>query len=362
MPARSRVPVGWRKELSSNEIMGAVMQASGLAAEPCAPGGGGGGELCATGGSLAARRPVLETSSLGIMIPGSGEQKAKLLEKYSGYVGLEEWEAVKRSVARDVVPVVRGSISDYLGQERSQPPTASDRDGSAGFSLPSSYSTGPATASQPATDPSSAGGSGGATATGSAPAASSMGSRGDRASSTGGGEAASTSAPTGSSSSAPPELRAISGGVADEPSTRIAGRICVGAVSPRLGASMPRPMAHAPAPGEAPPYEGGYRMEETAFYDGEPIQKCQVRTVAANAVGPVDSWRRPMRGGPPRVQDRDQFRYASARQMRPAREQNDVSRRRLNELLKLPKNHLDASKQHPSRFFNLVPSQNLRIV
>jgi len=61
------------------------------------------------------------------------------------------------------------------------------------------------------------------------------------------------------------------------------------------------------------------------------------------------------------VVDKEQRKYPSPKEIRPARKTNAASRRRLNSLLQLPRNRIEASEQHPSRIFSMVPSQNLRI-
>lgn len=87
-----------------------------------------------------------------------------------------------------------------------------------------------------------------------------------------------------------------------------------------------------------------------------------VRKVDAKDTGP-DRFHRSDRICP--VADKDKMMYGNGRQMRPAREVNLSSKKRLNELLKLPPQdplRIEAGALHSSRACRVIPSQNLRVV
>jgi len=84
----------------------------------------------------------------------------------------------------------------------------------------------------------------------------------------------------------------------------------------------------------------------------------KVSNVKANAVvRPPKDGRETKR----RVVDKDKAQY-TGRQMRPMREMNLNSKKRLNELLKLPTMKIEAAEIHPSRNYDVIPTQNLRVV
>lgn len=93
-------------------------------------------------------------------------------------------------------------------------------------------------------------------------------------------------------------------------------------------------------------------------YDDE--QGGFTRVVRPNAVPGA----RPEPGRKRRVADRDTDKNVSGRQMKPMRQLNMSSKKRLNELLKLPAGpdmRLEALEAHSSRAYGLIPTQNLRV-
>jgi len=68
----------------------------------------------------------------------------------------------------------------------------------------------------------------------------------------------------------------------------------------------------------------------------------------------------PKNDAKPRINDKEKALYNS-RDLRPARKLNVNSKKRLNELLKLPSLRIEAGDLHPSRQYGIVPSQNLRV-
>jgi hypothetical protein len=60
--------------------------------------------------------------------------------------------------------------------------------------------------------------------------------------------------------------------------------------------------------------------------------------------------------------NKDRQQYGNGTQMRPAREMNRSSKKRLNDLLKLPTMRIEAGAKHSSRTYEIIPSQNLRVV
>lgn len=111
-------------------------------------------------------------------------------------------------------------------------------------------------------------------------------------------------------------------------------------ISPRLRIKLPRPGGSE----DAAPIESNFDLV--------------IKKVGLNALPEVGD---PYRFWDlPQVRAQDQSRYSTA-QMRPAREKNSVSRNRLGDLLKLPKTRIGAQDKHPSRSFETIPSQNLRV-
>lgn len=93
----------------------------------------------------------------------------------------------------------------------------------------------------------------------------------------------------------------------------------------------------------------------------ETTWELKLHTVAPNANGYVEA-RRAGDGRPIKVQDRARQQYPDRHMLKPVVKRNLASKRRLKDLLNLPKVPIDAASYHPSRFFNVVPAQNLRVV
>jgi hypothetical protein len=108
------------------------------------------------------------------------------------------------------------------------------------------------------------------------------------------------------------------------------------------------------APLELP--DSRYKDSEPSHYDEALMKMSCVKpnAVAGNGRKQPEKKRR--------VADKDKAQYGNGRQMRPAREMNLNSKRRLNELLKLPAMRIEAGDLHASRAYCVIPTQNLRVM
>ncbi|CAE7267112.1 unnamed protein product [Symbiodinium pilosum] len=85
--------------------------------------------------------------------------------------------------------------------------------------------------------------------------------------------------------------------------------------------------------------------------------------VQVNTVNPTNLTPR-RRDGPsraPQIRDKEREKYPSGKIMRPVRKANADSWQKLTEVLESP-GRIDAKESHPSRSFNVVPKTNLRVV
>jgi len=186
------------------------------------------------------------------------------------------------------------------------------------------------------------------------------------------------------SSRSPEAAKAASGSMAARQMnatspTRVVGRIVAQQTPRAVDPYGPLPRALDPRTGAPPRVEAlniytenvnsGPPSPRNAYdqlfgEDSEPFCEEGVMTVSRvkpNALGKNTGY---AARGPDkrRVSDKDRARYGNGRQMKPARQQNLSSKKRLNELLKLPAMRIEPGQQHPSKYYGLIPTQNLRVV
>lgn len=330
--APQRVPPAWRRDLTSGELIAAaVVDRSGAAAGAASAAYAAAAVASARErhrvpgvwkdpvGSVRAalHREPAELENYVPLSPGASPSKAHILANYQAYVGLQEWEAIKQSVDSQAVPVKRTQLCHYLQLAPTEAMVAAGASGRGNAGEVPAPHPRPPVAPAPLPTP--------------------------------------AALPTPLPAPAPVALPSPA-----ESITRAAGRMCMG-LSPRPPAAAAAPprvvVLHAAA---ASPPRVVVEEADGAAFGGISALQLQVRTVAPNAVVVADGRTR-HKGAPPRVQDRDKAIYPSAREMRPARKKNSVSKRRLNELLDLPKDKVDATELHPSKSFGVVPAQNLRV-
>lgn len=149
--------------------------------------------------------------------------------------------------------------------------------------------------------------------------------------------------------------------ILDSP-TRVAGRM-VAMKSPRAE-GRPRFADRTPSPPPIEPLSPRYKLfgddPELVGLAMASYDEAGMKVIRVNANALVQPAQRPEIKR--RVTDKDKDRYGNGRQMRPAREMNLSSRKRLNELLQLPSMRIEAGGAHPSRSYGLIPTQNLRVV
>jgi len=389
---RPQVPPAWRKELTADEaIAAALAERLGLPAGAVpgpAPSAAAAAATIAVldrprlpgvwmdiHGSVGASMQMGRVEGRDLTIPrspGASPGLANYLANYKEYVGLREFEAISASIDKER-PSRRTCLADYGVQ------------------------VAPFGALAVTTTPSAA-----------APAA--------RSSSSSSSPAAAAPLAEGTKRSSP---------AATAPPTLTAGRLCVGLPSPRPAVQGPqgpsagekgqeRPQPPLPRGGGGGEEEdlgssggggGVLQVLEEASWTSRPQQ--QLQQPAANSTGrrvplplaPREQQHQQQPGqepnlregrqgqlqlrvattqpnalnlgglfshrgadGGPQIRNRDRAAYLSAREMRPARERNLDSKRKLRELLELPKEKLDARGQHPSRTCGLIPAQNLRVM
>lgn len=266
---------------------------------------------------------------------GSSPKRAELVHCYRQYTRLEEWEAVNKKLAREVVPVKRHAMADYAAD---------------------------------------AGGGAGVAALDHAPAP---------------GSAAEAPAAVASPEPAVPNTRRSA--TAGAPSTQVAGRMCVGlagpgeagtpaasthgagqagwaaAGGPRMALPVPQLQAFPPGrPDTAAPPASSAAAVAAAATAQRPSSEpegisVRVQTVQANAVAGHSTRQLEPRHSSPRVMDKERAIYAHAKEMRSSRKRNTESKKRLSELLGSPSARIEATNRHPSRSFDVVPSQNVRV-
>lgn len=115
------------------------------------------------------------------------------------------------------------------------------------------------------------------------------------------------------------------------------------------------PRQHRPTDHPAP---GGFGLPEAR---AAPEVNPRIRTVHASDTGRAGGIDGMGSATKAKIVDKDRSHYPSAKDMRPARRINGESKRRLNELLKLPEARIEAADTHPSRKFQTVPTENLRV-
>lgn len=367
---RQRIPAAWRRELTAQETIATAMadrfgMGTGVAAAAHTAASSAAaiterhrlpGVWRDPLGSVKAvlhQEPFKEEVEDGASPLGPGENPTSdhLVNNYRDYIGVQTWESMKQGLERRGVPMVTRGLAV---RAESSGCTLSSSRGSPPLSDFDHHDRG----SQPTPTTGSAGSSAtravGRLCVGLSPRPS-------------------PSAPLArphqtprSRSSAPSfDAQVLRGSPPPLPSARAAvGAIAVvpaGAVGVEFGeaAATSREAAVAES-GEHPP--GGDAVGGGAR---EQLEQLRVQQVLPNALAlNVADLRSPPQasgGGAARVRDRDRMNYPSSRQMRPAREQNTTSKKRLNELLEFPSDRLDATGQHPSRSFGVVPSQNLRV-
>lgn len=357
-PPGSRQPTAWRKDLSAEQVIEAVLRCRGPARvqdETSSDVGGGCASDWAPKPALAPQSPLAR---------GGGRYgRDDVLSYYRPYVGLQQWEALTSELKKEIVPTKRSVMKDYiLARETAQTDLEVDGDASGVASGTASRSgtrtstrvgrdsvSGPSSrlGSQRASDggpllppvflgatPASAGASGDASGFSGKRCAQgqsqSSGARSPRCRSdntvSGAGTAVSTREGAGAD-------------VGEEATQEVAARIgaATEAATPRFVCAAR--VAAGPATDACP----GALVVRTVHPARGPA-----------APGPVVS------GHAGKVVDKDRGAYA-LKELRPAREKNTDSKRKLEELLKLPKAQINAAQQHPSRAFQVVPSQNLRV-
>lgn len=368
---QQRIPSAWRKTLTSEEAICAAVadrlgipsgaahaaQSAAMAAATTERHRLPGIWMDPMGSACAAlQKGQADQDPAGPVSPGTSPGKHHFLAKYNEYVGLEEWEARQHGL-NDAVPRRRMALRDYGHHTRAGAPTEVT-------SKPLAIAD--------------------ATAASWAPTPSPL-------------PLANTPLCSEGSASAG---RAAALPWRPSPTTREAGRLCVG-LSPRprpvqagavpLEAPRPRGSSDAEAlveareapSGPSPPplpsaraalvadLAAGATLGEESAEAGEARrdepQPLRVHMVPPNALvfsaeGPVGH--RGGKGGQqaPKVQDRDSARHMSSQERRPARIKNLDFKRKLRNVLELQNVlKLDATGQHPSRSYGVIPSQNLRV-
>lgn len=293
------------------------------------------GDTSGTVEAIVHRGPSERTT--GPLSPGASPRTAHFLSAYKEYTSLREWEAMNSGLSKEVVPIKRRFVTDYMlaetgtdEREKFASPQIGDSSGSdnigglagdidGNVGVPRSAAVLDVAASANAVSP--------------------VRRRPPRRAGKAAEELAGNSSP--SAPEPTPRRRLIAASSAPS-ATQVAGRVCVGLRAP-AGNHFADDALNGLAALEGP---------------GVPLR---VKTVAPSST--IDaSARPPVKGDNPQVVDKERGTYGSAKDMRPARKINSVSRKRLNELLKMPQARIEACDTHPSRSFGVVPSQNLRVV
>lgn len=389
-PPHGKAPPSWRKDCSSTEIIDALLRAGEVAGGRAKPDGAVAAARAAAAGMVTARaapvppRPPSWSDPLGTAgaaihhvqadhpvdaaaSPGQSPKCAAFLARYRPYVGLEEWEAMKQGLNKEVVPIKRQCVDDYFAVHE-------DRCGPDILALPdirpwpAAHTWKCIRGEEELISASQVPSARGASSLGSLPL------REDPAPALKPGQNNKVGAALAPASSA----AAARAGVAatpptlSTPSTRTPGCMVGGRSGLHFGSEPSGTVMASSCPLGEPKVDctahhrrhlnatdeaALERLEEDEQY----IPHLRMRIVQPNIghVG-IPSFIKTHSG--PRVQDQDRLRYPTVRHMQPAREANLSAKRRLNELLKMPRVKIDPAAAHPSRSFAVVPSQNLRVV
>lgn len=245
--------------------------------------------------------------------PGVKRETQMLIDNYERYISIDEWNDVKGKLHTETVPAKRTNLTDYMGVCSGVPP-AED--------LPEGI-----TAHGDMLDAAGADAEGRFEQKGQMQA----------------------------------DLYARR---ANEPVTRVAGRMCMKPTAPPTTAPA---SDFSPAPGptraQATSPRLHVRVSPRAHFEQEDhgqavtdsLKVCRIRENALRPHGRFSKGE-----AQPRVSDKEKTLY-QPRDLRPARQLNINSKKRLNELLKLPAVRIEAGDLHPSRTYGIVPSQNLRV-
>eukprot|EP00747_Dinoflagellata_sp_TGD_P167398 gnl/TRDRNA2_/TRDRNA2_191757_c0_seq1.p1 gnl/TRDRNA2_/TRDRNA2_191757_c0~~gnl/TRDRNA2_/TRDRNA2_191757_c0_seq1.p1 ORF type:complete len:285 (+),score=39.66 gnl/TRDRNA2_/TRDRNA2_191757_c0_seq1:67-921(+) len=261
--------------------------------------------------------------------PGHGEvyqdnKETTFLNRYKPYTSLDEWEPIKDRLNKESVPVQRSCLQDYLVN-----PEAESMTNIYEHAAEVGLEPAPVAAPRKNTEDDKS----------VSPARVRIRQGTPKAAATRGGVSLS---PRGARS---PRKAALEG----------VGRMCLGLSSPRGEASE-----------DAKP-DAGESAANTSLL---------VNVVAVNDYGIAMGDRRRVPDSR-KVTDRDTVLYPTPISQKSSRVTNSSSRRRLNDLLTSPsealnkqtkadvereKSRIEMAGVHPSRYFRLVPSQNLRVV
>lgn len=263
------------------------------------------------------------------MSPGVSPGTKHFIVNYQPYTSLTEWEKLKSNLAREGLPCKRSEMRDYLAVENSpQMVQALPAEIPPYSASPSSYSSD---------------GNRSCRLSGQSSCSSARGSQDAFKAAAGSSglrqlptlrENSLTDGEPPTSSAAPVMLQAASV-QGNERSAQVAGRLVMQR-SPRTEV-----VGDYPDPG----------------YDeaGMKVSRIKANMLKSPRYG-RDTEKRT------RVADKDKAQYGTGSQMRPAREMNRSSKKRLNELLKLPTMRIEAGEKHPSHSYDLIPTANLRVV
>jgi len=240
-------------------------------------------------------------------LPAEG-RSAATHNSYQPYVGLQEWENIKASVAHEVIPTRRFHMSDYkVPEEESHSEAVASGLEGAHSAVPQDMAAGPAAGLGQCQS----------------------GKRSPR------------------DASASPKVDALQRWlVAKEQALQF----------PSLPIAIPN---HSPR--QRPTKAVGRLIcasSTSPRHGQEQSLEVQVNTVNPTNLAPK------RRDGPvraPQIRDKDREKYPSGKLMRPVRKANADSWQKLTEVLDSP-GRINAKESHPSRAFNVVPKTNLRVV
>ncbi|CAE6931170.1 unnamed protein product [Symbiodinium sp. CCMP2592] len=240
-------------------------------------------------------------------LPAEG-RSAATHNSYQPYVGLQEWENIKASVAHEVIPTRRFHMSDYkVPEEESHSEAVASGLEGVQPAVPQDMATGPAAGLGRCQS----------------------GKRSPR------------------DASASPKVDALQRWlVAKEQALQF----------PSLPIAIPN---HSPR--QRPTKAVGRLICASATSPREGQE--QSLEVQVNTVNPTNLAPK-RRDGPvraPQIRDKDREKYPSGKLMRPVRKANADSWQKLTEVLDSP-GRINAKESHPSRAFNVVPKTNLRVV
>jgi len=272
----------------------------------------------------------------GVVFAGQPLPPSCPLANYQPYIGLEEWENRTRGLADEVLPTKRCELRDYFRGEAEDLVLQGVAGGASAASYEGVDAFGPIRTPLPSS-PGLAAGPAFSARLGRPPSSPPLDATSWETA------AAGAAAPTSSESS-------MGGDVKTTP--RILAprrRVCL----PKLGRVGPRSF-----PSASEVHWGGVRETaapihaETLPSHAEPLIKV-VHPSAVNGIDYVSP------GAPRKVRSSEP--HMKGREMRPAREKNTRLSRRLQDLLKCDNVRIGASDKHPSRTFEAVPQQNLRV-